>query len=307
MIEMEEQLYELALFAGAGGGLLATKHLFGWRTICYVENATYPVEVIKARIRDGYLDDAPIWDDANTFDGHPWTGLVDVITAGFPCQPFSQAGKGLAEKDPRNGWPATIRIIREVRPRFALLENVPNLLSKPYARTIFGELAEAGYDARWDCISAEEIGANHKRERLWVVAYAVEQQGNMAELSRQESIQPAGDGAASEMAYPDNPAPSRQQKHGRKIFPVTKTERLDLGSSALSDAKCDGLEKSQNKQSRQQIEQGNWWSIEPGLGRVADGVAHRVDRLRAIGNGQVPAVVRSAWERLAAQIENELT
>jgi len=153
-------LTELSLFSGAGGGLLGTTHLLGWRTVCYVEWDAYAVEVIKARIRDGYLHDAPIWNDAFTFDGRPWAGLVDVVTAGFPCQPFSVAGKGLAENDPRNGWPAVIRILREVRPRFALLENVPNLLAKPYARVIFGELAEAGFDARWDCISAAELGAN---------------------------------------------------------------------------------------------------------------------------------------------------
>ena len=163
---------ELSLFSGVGGGLLGTRHLLGWRTVCYVEWDAYAIEVIKARIKDGYLDDAPIWDDAFTFDGKPWRGGVDIVTAGFPCQPFSTAGKGLAEADPRNGWPAVIRILREVRPRFALLENVPGLIPKPYYRRILGDLVEAGFDIEQDCISAKEIGANHKRERLWFVAHA---------------------------------------------------------------------------------------------------------------------------------------
>src|SRR3990172_13273064 len=88
----QRKVNELALFAGAGGGLLASKWLLGWRTVCYVEWETYAVEVLKARIRDGWLDDAPIWDDAFTLDGRPWRGCVDIVTAGFPCQPFSIAG-----------------------------------------------------------------------------------------------------------------------------------------------------------------------------------------------------------------------
>ncbi len=164
---------ELALFAGAGGGLLATKWLLGWRTVCYVEYADYPVKVIKARIKDGLLDDAPIWGDVRTFDGKPWRGCVDIITAGFPCQPFSIAGKGKAENDDRNMWPDTIRVIREVRPAWCLLENVTGLLSAShgYYGQILADLAESGYDARWRVLSAAEVGAPHKRDRLWIVAY----------------------------------------------------------------------------------------------------------------------------------------
>jgi len=161
--------------------------------VCYVEHNDYAIGILKARIRDGYLHDAPIWDDVFTFDGRPWAGLVDVLTAGFPCQPFSVAGKGLAENDPRNGWPATIRIIREVRPRYCLLENVPGLISKPYFGTILGELSEAGYDFTWDCISAAEIGANHKRERLWIVAHAKGEGERGVSIQPGESLQESAD------------------------------------------------------------------------------------------------------------------
>jgi DNA (cytosine-5)-methyltransferase 1 len=89
---------ELALFAGIGGGILGGQ-LLGWRTICYVENNAYCTEVLKARIQEGYLCDAPIWGDIRTFDGHPWAGSVDVITAGFPCQPFSVAGTQESKDD----------------------------------------------------------------------------------------------------------------------------------------------------------------------------------------------------------------
>jgi DNA (cytosine-5)-methyltransferase 1 len=174
----------IALFAGVGGGELAAKYLRGWRTVCYVEHNPYAVDVLQSRMRDGYLDYAPIWDDCFTFDGYPWRGRVDIISAGFPCQPFSQAGKGLSERDPRNGWPATIRIIDEVRPSIAWLENVPGLISKFYIRRIFGELAEIGYDAEWGCLSAQAVGANHERERLWILAYPHGSARTLSNISR---------------------------------------------------------------------------------------------------------------------------
>jgi len=89
----------ISLFSGAGGGDLANQWLKGWRCVCYVERDPYAVEVLRARIRDGLLNDAPIWDDVSTFDGTAWAGLVDGITAGFPCQPFSVAGKRKASAD----------------------------------------------------------------------------------------------------------------------------------------------------------------------------------------------------------------
>ncbi len=166
---------ELSLFTGAGGGLLATKFHFKWNTIGYVEINEYCQKIIKQRINDGHLDQAPIFGDIKAFisEGYAreYKGVVDVITAGFPCQPFSIAGKGEAENDHRNKWPETLDTISIIRPRIALLENVPNLLSKSYIGRIFGDLAEIGYDARWQTLSAKEVGALHKRDRLWIMAY----------------------------------------------------------------------------------------------------------------------------------------
>ena len=166
---------ELSLFSGAGGGLLASK-LLGWRTIGYVEWEDYPQRVIEQRIKDGHLDDAPIYGDVRTFvsEGYArgYRGVAQIVTGGFPCQPFSVAGKGLAEDDQRNMWPATLDVINEVRPQFALLENVPGLLAHEYTRRIFGDLVESGYDIRWRVLSAAEMGAPHKRDRLWIVAHS---------------------------------------------------------------------------------------------------------------------------------------
>ena len=120
---------ELSLYTGSGGGLLGT-HLLGWQTVCAVEIEEYARDVLLKRQKDGLLPKFPIWDNAKTFNGEEWRGRVDVVTAGFPCQPFSVAGKRKGELDERNMWPDTYRIIREVQPEFLLLENVPGLLAK---------------------------------------------------------------------------------------------------------------------------------------------------------------------------------
>jgi len=167
---------ELSLFSGAGGGLLGTVHLLGWRPVGYVEIDDYCQRVLAARIRDGLLPAAPIFGDIRTFiaDGYAagYSGLVDVITAGFPCQPWSVAGRGGGETDERNLWPETAECIRIVRPRFALLENVPGLLVHRYFGTVLGDLAEARYDCRWTVLSAKAVGAPHARDRLWILGHA---------------------------------------------------------------------------------------------------------------------------------------
>lgn len=166
---------ELSLFSGAGGGLLGSK-LLGWRTVGYVEYNEYCQRVIKQRIKDGILDEAPIFGDINAFlrEGYAdqYQGMADIITAGFPCQPFSVAGRKLGEDDSHNMWPQTKECIGRIRPKYTFLENVPGLLANEYIRTIFADLAEIGYDAQWQTLSAKETGAWHKRERLWIVADA---------------------------------------------------------------------------------------------------------------------------------------
>ena len=300
---------ELSLFTGAGGGLLGT-HLLGWNPIGYVEYDDYCQRIIAARIQDGILPDAPIFSDVRAFisEGYAdaYSGLVDVLSAGFPCQPFSVAGRQQGADDERNMWPQTIDVIRLVRPRYALLENVPGLLAHPYARRIYGDLAESGYDCRWRRLSAAEAGAPHRRDRWWCVAYS-----NEAELRNAEGTGPRGelstepgnyisdgregqrnwrDLAGSAANDPrrsatrgsdapnapdtDNPTAARQREHGGQIYAKSTPARPDSGSGE------------------------GWWAIEPDVGRVAHGVANRVDRLRALGNGQVPEVVRTAWNLL---------
>lgn len=164
---------ELALFAGAGGGILGG-HLLGWRTVCAVEWADYPRRVLLARQRDGILPRFPIWDDVQTFDGNPWRGRVDVISGGFPCQDISAAGKGAGIDGARSGmWFHMARIVREVRPRFVFVENSPMLTSRGLGR-VLGDLAAMGYDAEWGVLGASDAGAPHYRYRIWILAYSSE-------------------------------------------------------------------------------------------------------------------------------------
>lgn len=272
-------LNELILFTGAGGGLLGTK-LLGWRAIGYVEKEEYCQRVIAQRIADGIVDEAPIFGDIRIFNNEwvrSYQGLVDVITAGFPCQPFSVAGKQIGEADERNMWPETIKSIRLVRPRFCLLENVPGLLASGYFGTILGDLAESGYDCRWRILSAAEVGAPHLRKRLWIVANA---QCNGSQRIGQDGRTEGQTGLCRGTWWDQDPAD-------------------------LPDSNGEGLEKREGEsrkaiqrtdsEDREGTQNGPTQSF---VGRVAHGVAHRVDRLKAIGNGQVPGVVRAAWELL---------
>ena len=147
---------ELALFAGAGGGILAGEML-GWRTVCAVEWEPYPASVLIARQNDKVLPPFPIWDDVQTFDGKPWRGIVDVVSGGFPCQDISPAGKGAGIDGERSGmWREMARIIHEVRPRFAFVENSPMLTSRGLG-TVLGDLAAMGFDARWGVLGAADV------------------------------------------------------------------------------------------------------------------------------------------------------
>ena len=232
---------ELALFAGAGGGILGG-HLLGWRTVCAVEWEPYPASVLCARQNDGLLPPFPIWDDVQTFDGKPWAGIVDVVSGGFPCQDISVAGKGAGIDGERSGmWKEMARIIHEVRPRFVFVENSPMLTSRGLGN-VLGDLASMGFDARWGVLGAADVGANHQRDRIWI----------FGKLANTNSTQ------CKRMQQPER----KEQKHA-----------YASGS--------------------------NWWETEPNVGRVADGVASRVDRLKAIGNGQVPLCAATAWRILS--------
>lgn len=268
---------ELALFAGSGGGILGG-HLLGWRTVCAVERDAYSAQVLAQRQNDGALPTFPIWSDVCSFDGRPWRGLVDVVSGGFPCQDISAAGTGGGIDGARSGlWREMARIVGEVRPELVYLENSPLLVERGLA-VVLGDLAEMGYDAQWCIVSASDLGAPHQRERIWLVAYA---------------------------------NGSKQPKSRLPIETPKAVAEFGIGSQELADAGCQHVQRiitsgADTKVRSRPIERParpcgdglRRWPTEPGMGRVADGVAHRVDRIKALGNGQVPRVAAASFNAL---------
>lgn len=333
---------ELSLFSGGGGGLLGSK-LLGWRAVGYVEFNPYCQREIRQRIEDGVLDRAPIFGDVRAFlsEGYArsYQGLVDVVSGGFPCQPFSVAGKQAGADDPRNMWPQTIEVLRQVRPRYAFLENVPGLLAHAYFGTILGDLAESGFHARWCVLSAADVGAPHLRKRLWILADATNR-GREWRGARSEEK-----GSRRPFDLPSGPSKTisnslgavvriEQRRLGRESWagavesgeygeaePVADPFGLHGHDAGHGTGEVRGLgpepaevpgrlpdpgrplleEREGTPGERPQPATGgcDWWLAEPDVGRVAHGVAARVERLKALGNGQVPLVAATAWQLLA--------
>jgi len=271
---------ELALFAGAGGGILGG-HLLGWRTVCAVEWEPYPASVLVARQNDGLLPPFPVWDDVQTFDGRPWRGIVDVVSGGFPCQDISAAGRGEGIDGERSGmWREMARVIYEVGPRFVFVENSPMLTSRGLG-VVLGDLASMGFDARWGVLGAVHVGAPHLRERIWIRA----ERRNLLQHAENNGI-----GRGSEQQE-GTPKAQRNVDNARDLRSCGQEANEELGGNGFAFSSVGG----------------KWWEREPEstprttqpeLGGVAYGVADRVDRLKAIGNGQVPLVAATAWQKL---------
>jgi len=308
------QLNELALFSGAGGGILGG-HLLGWRTVCAVEWEPYPASVLCARQNDKVLPPFPVWDDVQTFDGKPWRGIVDVVSGGFPCTDISAAGKGAGIDGEASGmWREMARIIHEVRPRYVFVENSPMLTSRGLG-TVLGDLAVMGFDAKWGVLGAADIGAPHQRDRIWIVG---KQMGNTynngpitSEISK--SLAQRSDSSSTQQEQA-----SKLERSGEQYAELADTDgmrqlqpqgsesdqRGRVGDSREQVAHTNSAQRQGDKCTERGIEEhadfgkSSWWAIEPNVGRVANGVAARVDRLKSIGNGQVPLCAATAWQLL---------
>jgi DNA (cytosine-5)-methyltransferase 1 len=289
---------ELALFAGAGGGILGGK-LLGWTTICAVELNPYCRDVLMARQNEGNLQPFPIWDDVCTFDGTKWKGLVDIVSGGFPCQDISVAGEGTGIEGERSGlWGQQARIIGEVRPRFAYVENSPALTIRGGVRVV-ADLASMGYGCRWGIMGAHHAGAPHFRDRIWILAdsqcmrwrkltYAPQaRRESLCEALGPESPPFIGPGSETSGSWSNPNSEGVNRKTRDCLVP---------GGNGSAQESVGGLVGNSLAQGRQST--NRWFEREPGLARLVDGVANRTKRLTASGNGQVPAVVRLAWDTL---------
>ena len=281
---------ELALFAGAGGGILGGVVL-GWRTVAAVEIEEYPRAVLLQRQADGILPRFPVWDDVRTFDGKPWRGRVDVITGGFPCVDISCAGKGAGITGEHSGlWTEMARIIGEVRPRYCFVENSPMLVCRGLD-VVLSDLAQMGYDAEWGVIGAHHVGAPHKRDRIWIVATDTKSGGRFRQ------------GGTC--------AKNRGWENEKEVWGSVQYIACDNGLSELVADTTGGECKQQQTERQGGQDTGGGseetrirtdWPTEPDICRVVNGMAFRVDRLKAIGNGQVSRVAATAWNILIDRI-----
>jgi DNA (cytosine-5)-methyltransferase 1 len=278
----------MELFAGIGGGILGSM-LCGHRIVCAVELDPYCRSVLIRRQNDGLLPPFPLWDDVRTFDGRLWQGIVDMVSGGFPCQNISPAGDRTGITGEKSSlWFDMLRIVREVRPQYVFVENSAGLIRNGLD-VVLGGLDEGGFDAEWEVLGADDVGAPHIRKRCWILAKYRQTENDTdsesAGFSQSNQSMPVSSGrsAACRMGVyvPDSDGAWHVRRDGR----LSEIERTDgQGSDYAERTAWYGT--------------GQWWEIEPGMDRVADGVPYRLERIRGLGNAQVPLCAATAWKRL---------
>lgn len=306
------QLRVLDLFSGIGAFSLGLERA-GMCTVAFCESDAYCRRVLAR-----HWPEVPCYDDVRTLTAARLAAdgiAVDVICGGFPCQDISVAGRGVGITGERSGlWSEFARLIGELRPRYAIVENVAALLSRGLG-DVLGDLAALGYDAEWHCIPAAAVGAPHRRDRIWIIGYPDSDgkpavsfdaalavvQGDVAYAAR---VQPGRSeqwsvrertgecGEPEPVAYPAL-CGCGARRQGRPVG-------VDQGlrEQALADACGARLSPSQRApiltawwwHEGRAVTECGWWSAEPDVGRVAHGVAARVDRLRCLGNALVPQI-----------------
>lgn len=289
-------LRALHLCSGYGGFELALRGYA--RTVGHVERDAYAAATLVARMAEARLDPAPVWDDLCTFDARAWRGCVDLITAGFPCQPFSSAGKKLGIDDDRWLWPDIERIIADVEPRYVFLENVPGVVRHGLPEVLHS-LAQLGFDAEWGLLSASAVGAPHKRERFWLVGHASRSGRSEVTRSAHGDEGPHGpqhshvaDSAGEDVA--DTAGVDEREPHhpGR---PVARGDaRPDIGRHRFPPHPDDHAGWAE------------WDGAQPAICRSTDGATRWLaDALHLGGNGLVPQCARAAWEQLIIRLNRQ--
>ena len=291
----------LSLFSGIGGLDLAAEWA-GFTTVGQCEWADYPTKVLEK-----HWPDVPRWRDIRTLTGESFyekTGLrtVDVVSGGFPCQPFSVAGKRRGKEDDRYLWPEMLRVISELRPAWVVGENVAGIVSMALD-TVLSDLENIGYTCQAIIIPACAVDAPHRRDRCAIVAYAdrsgrkkfdtptiTEKSGFHSRGTAEDVARTVGvrlrEGCHQSQSDAERDDPAHREERGPELCKAGRR------GGDVSDADCIGLEKPgmQGLPEKQgaSAANGGWWPAEPGVGRVAHGVPHRVDRLKCLGNAVVP-------------------
>ena len=294
-------MFGLDLFSGIGG---LTKALEGYvEPVAYCERERWVQAALLSRMATGDLPLAPIWDDVTTLRG-TMLPPIEIIYGGFPCQDISIAGRRAGLEGKRSGlFFEIIRLCSEIRPTFVFLENVSAITSSGLG-TVTAEFAALRYDCRWGILSAADMGANHIRERWWLLAHARHGGGRDVGTpeGRQDPSQERGgdhDALSGPSEQSEHVADAAREQNGRLQFQRLQS---NIGTSGeISNASKKSLARTSTWRSERQKQnpfRADWWKLEPDVGRVAHGVPFRVDRLRGLGNAVVPQQAREAFERL---------
>lgn len=272
------------LFAGVGGGLLADL-ILGHEPIAAVEWDPYCCQVLRERADEGWFPELHVWEgDVRLFDSSEYAGRVDCIHAGFPCQDISVAGKqaGVGEETRSGLYREVLRIAGVVRPQYLFLENVSAILSNGLG-TVLGDLAEMGYDTRYCCLRASDVGAPHHRDRWWCLAYAKSKGTRQNDNRIWPRISRTCGGEKTTTSSLNALADAEREREQRIISQEPHAQKRQQPNERPDRSCGDGF---------------GWWSVESNMGRVANGVPRRVDRIKGLGNAQVPLQAATAWKLL---------
>jgi len=282
----------VSLFSGIGGIDLAAEEA-GFRTILQVEKDPYCLRVLAK-----HWPNVKRIEDIKDVNEKSVDEPVTFISGGFPCQPFSVAGKRRGTEDDRYLWPEMLRVIRAIKPRWILAENVRGILAIEQGmviESVLSEMEDSGYEIFPPIlVPASGVGAPHQRYRVFIVAYSL--------CSRWRGVQRRLDITDKGMEDVGDSACERFRKTGGC---VGRSEERTTGTSYVADTDCKGCEDAQRSDTNARLARHrttcrtNWWQSEPDVGRVAHGIFHRVDRLRALGNAVVPAQVLPILQAIA--------
>ena len=278
----------LDLFSGIGGFSLGLKRA-GMETIGFCE-----IDPFCRRVLAKHWPDVTVHTDIRGLDGKDYKGRADVVCGGFPCQPFSQAGKRRGTEDDRHLWPEMLRVISEVRPTWVIGENVIGFV-KMELDSVLSDLEREGYQTRAFIIPACGIDAPHKRDRVWIIAHANgegESDGPINEGPRPRQLEL--------MAYPKSGfsiLPEQEVRTGRTTTDNSSKDVAHSESERVQRLWSSGEQKPHTYGGQKLSLCGSerpepaYWEAEPGMGRVVDGIPDRVDRIKGLGNAVVPMVV----------------
>ena len=288
-------------YDGIGRGL--ERVIPNLRTIAHCEIEAYAIANLIAKMEEGQLDACPVFTDIKQFPFRELRGKVTILSAGFPCQPFSSAGKRQATEDPRHLWPWIANGVSAMRPKYCFFENVPGIISSTTAdgesvlKYVLRDLEQRGYKCAWGIFSAEEVGAPHQRKRVFILAYRKDiRLDRSLAIKNQESTE-----------WNDASRQGTTQGVGATILanPTSRQPRQSQARNGGQDT-CGGSEDTQWP-ARPGEEQYEWeeprvTEVIGKLGGAANGTQHRVDRLRLLGNGVVPQTAELAWKTLWKEI-----